>query len=70
MTHTYTPAQSAMIRALPCQPRVATLRELVQDNIQTFGYYEAAKLLKKKVCFTLAYWLIFGKAPRKLTAKA
>ena len=38
---------------------------LVADNIMTFGYYEAAKIAKKKkVCFTLFYFLAFGRAPR------
>ncbi|MGE4259170.1 MAG: hypothetical protein AB7F19_07500 [Candidatus Babeliales bacterium] len=46
------------------------LRSLIADDVMTFGHAAAAKLCKKnrKLCFTLAYWLIFGQAPRKLNA--
>ena len=41
-----------------------TKQELVTDNIQAFGHMEAAKKLRKAgVPFSIAYWLIFGKAP-------
>jgi hypothetical protein len=44
-----------------------TKRELTQDNIRAFGIAEAAKILKKqRVPFAIAYWLIFGKAPRPM----
>jgi hypothetical protein len=44
-----------------------TKRELTQDNIRAFGIAEAAKILKRqRVPFSIAYWLIFGQAPRKL----
>jgi hypothetical protein len=39
----------------------------VQSNVEAFGYYEAAKMLKKrKVSFEQAYVLIFGRAPRMI----
>ena len=38
----------------------------VQSNVEVFGYYEAAKILKKKkLSFEEAYKLIFGRSPRK-----
>jgi hypothetical protein len=38
----------------------------VQSNIEAFGHYEAARMLKKrKVAFEQAYFLIFGRVPRK-----
>jgi hypothetical protein len=44
-----------------------TKQELVADNVQAFGHREAAKKLRKAgVPFSIAYWLIFGVAPRKL----
>lgn len=45
-----------------------TRQELVSDNVQAFGHNEAAKKLRKAgVPFAIAYWLIFGSAPRKLS---
>lgn len=42
-----------------------TKQELVRDNVAAFGYMEAAKKLRKaRIPFAIAYWLIFGKAPR------
>lgn len=42
-------------------------RGLMADNIMTFGYYDAARIAKKQgLCFSLAYFLIFGRMPRKL----
>jgi len=39
----------------------------VQSNVEVFGHYEAAKMLKKrKIPFALAYALIFNRAPRVL----
>jgi len=44
-----------------------TKQELVADNVAAFGHMEAAKKLRKAgVPFAIAYWLIFGKAPRKM----
>lgn len=38
---------------------------MVQSNVEAFGHFEAAKLLKKKkIPFALAYALIFNRAPR------
>lgn len=42
-----------------------TLRELIANDVETFGYYDAAKLRAKRICFTHYYWLVFGKLPRK-----
>jgi hypothetical protein len=45
-----------------------TLKEQIQSNIEAFGFYEAAKLLRKKVPFTLYHFFAFGYLPRaKLT---
>lgn len=42
-------------------------RGLIADDIMTFGYYDAARIQKKKgLCFTLCYFLMFGRMPRKL----
>jgi len=44
-----------------------TKQELVADNVEAFGHLEAAKKLRKAgVPFSIAYWLIFGKAPKVL----
>lgn len=38
---------------------------MIADNIMEFGYSEAAKIARKqKICFTLFYFLAFGRAPR------
>lgn len=38
---------------------------MIQSNIEAFGHYEAALILKRKrVDFATAYALIFGRAPR------
>lgn len=52
--------------AAPVRP-VTSLRELVQDNIATFGHYDAAKIVKKKMCFTHFYYLAFGRLPRAMS---
>ena len=41
-------------------------RAMVADDIMTFGYHDAAVIARRqrKLCFTLAYFLIFGRAPR------
>lgn len=42
-----------------------TKQELVAENVQMFGHTFAARTLRKSgVPFSIAYWLIFGKAPR------
>lgn len=41
-----------------------TLRECIADDIQCFGYFEAAKLRSRKICFTHYYFLAFGRLPR------
>lgn len=44
-----------------------SLREKTQDNISAFGVADTAKILRKqRIPFSLAYWLIFGKAPKSL----
>lgn len=43
-------------------------RGLIADDIMTFGHYDAARIQKKKgLCFTLCYFLMFGRMPRKLS---
>lgn len=37
----------------------------VKSNLETFGHFDTAKILKKKkIPFELAYFLIFGRYPR------
>lgn len=43
---------------------VATMRELIQDDLQVHGLEFVLNRYKKKICFTHMYWLIFGKVPR------
>lgn len=44
-----------------------TRRGLIADDIMTFGHYDATRIQKKKgLCFTLCYFLMFGRMPRKL----
>lgn len=44
-----------------------TRRGLIADDIMAFGYYDAARIQKKKgLCFSLCYFLMFGRMPRKL----
>lgn len=43
----------------------ATPRGLVADNTMAHGHRFAAEQLRKQgMCFSLAYFLIFGRAPR------
>lgn len=43
----------------------ATPRGLVADNTMAHGHYFAAEQLRKQgMCFSLAYFLMFGRAPR------
>lgn len=45
-------------------------RGLIADDIMTFGHYDAARIQKKKgLCFTLCYFLMFGRMPRKLNTQ-
>lgn len=45
-------------------------RGLMADDIMTFGHYHAALIQKKKgLCFTLCYFLMFGRMPRKLNTQ-
>lgn len=42
-------------------------RGLMADNVMTFGYYDAARIAKKQgLCFSLCYFLMFGRMPCKL----
>ena len=41
-----------------------SLKEKITSNVETFGEFEAAKLLKKKVDFVTYYLTRFGKLPR------
>lgn len=46
-----------------------SLREKTASNVETFGIAEAAKILKKqRIPFSIAYWLIFGTAPKSRMA--
>lgn len=42
------------------------LKDLIADDVATFGHYQAAILRNKKIPFTIFYFLAFGKLPRKL----
>ena len=47
---------------------VITTREQVRDNMEVHGAeWTAAWMRKRKVPFTIAYWLAFGTAPRLST---
>ena len=41
-----------------------SLSEKIKSNVETFGEYEAAKLLKRRVSFLDYYTARFGRAPR------
>lgn len=42
-------------------------KNLCADDVMTFGYYDAAVIQKKKgLCFSLCYFMMFGRMPRKL----
>jgi hypothetical protein len=42
-------------------------RGLMADNIMNLGYYDAARIAKRQgFCFTLAYFMMFGRMPRTL----
>lgn len=42
-----------------------TQRGLIADNTMVHGHHFAAEQLRKQgMCFSLAYFLIFGRAPR------
>jgi hypothetical protein len=45
-------------------------RGLMADNIMTHGWYDAARIAKKQgYCFTLCYFMMFGRMPRTLRVK-
>lgn len=51
----------AIVSPTDCSPRA-----LHADNIMTFGFYDAALILKKRgFCFSLAYFFTFGRMPRR-----
>lgn len=42
-------------------------KNLCADDVMTFGYYDAAVIqAKRKLCFSLCYFMMFGRMPRKL----
>lgn len=42
-------------------------KNLIADDVMTFGYYDAAVIQKKRgLCFSLCYFMMFGRMPRKL----
>lgn len=44
-------------------------KNLCADDVMTFGHYDAAVIQKKKgLCFSLCYFTMFGRMPRKLKA--
>lgn len=45
------------------------LKDLIADDIATFGHYQATILRNKKIPFTIFYFLAFGKLPRTLKAQ-
>lgn len=54
----------ALVDAQFCEPR-----NLIADDVMTFGHYDAAVIQKKKgLCFSLCYFMMFGRMPRKLKA--
>ena len=46
-----------------------TLTEKIKSNIAVFGHFEAAKLMKKKILFTLYHYMAFGYLPRAVLNK-
>lgn len=40
-------------------------RGLIADTIMAHGHAEAARLWRKKLCFSLYYFHAFGKMPRR-----
>lgn len=46
-----------------------TKRELVRDTIAVHGHAWTAQHFSKRIPFSIYYWLAFGCAPRKLSAK-
>lgn len=45
-------------------------RGLIADDVMTFGHYDAAMIQRKKgLCFSLCYFLMFGRMPRKIISK-
>ena len=44
---------------------IKTLAWKIQSNVECFGEYEAARMLRRKVSFTVYYYARFGRLPRK-----
>lgn len=42
-----------------------TLAWKIQSNVECFGEYEAARMLRRKVSFAAYYFARFGRMPRK-----
>jgi hypothetical protein len=53
---------------VPGQRRSEIMEQwMIKSNVEAFGHYEAAKILKKKkIPFALAYALIFNRPPKVL----
>lgn len=50
-------------------PALTERKNLCADDVMTFGHYDAAVIQKKKgLCFSLCYFMMFGRMPRKLKA--
>lgn len=47
--------------------KIATT-ELVRDTVQVHGHFEAARLFRKRVPFSLFYWMCFGREPKPLAS--
>lgn len=48
-------------------PALTERKNLCADDVMTFGHYDAAVIQKKKgLCFSLCYFMMFGRMPRKL----
>lgn len=44
----------------------ASSNSIHADNIMTHGYFEAARILRRKnYCFSLAYFATFGRMPSR-----
>ena len=48
-------------------PNLIERKNLCADDVMTFGHYDAAVIQKKRgLCFSLCYFMMFGRMPRKL----
>lgn len=43
-----------------------TMQELVRDTVQVHGHRWTAEHFKRRIPFTIFYWLVFGCLPRVL----